>query len=127
MKESLAEKITTVIGSWKFLISQTLFLLVYVCYNLLAPNPFDPFPFIFLNLILSFQAAYTAPVILMSHSLMNERDRQLAAQDRENTRLILNHIKNLEARMIKEVDEAVDEITEAIEEADSDETTVPKT
>lgn len=120
MKESLAEKITTILGSWKFLICQTLFLISYVSYNLLASNPFDPYPFIFLNLILSFQAAYTAPIILMSHSLMNNRDRQLADLDRTNTKLILNHIKSVEATLSKQFDEAVEEITDAIEEIDEE-------
>ncbi len=123
MKENLAEKITVVLGSWKFLICQTVFLIAYVLYNLFAPNPFDPYPFIFLNLILSFQAAYTAPIILMSHAVMNDRDRALANQDRESTRAILLMIKNLETRLIKEVDEAVDEITEAIEDADAEDKT----
>ncbi len=115
MKENPAEKITRVLGSWKFLISQSIVLTAYVLYNLFAPHPFDPFPFIFLNLILSFQAAYTAPIILMSHSLMAKRDRELATQDHENTKKILAHITNLEQKLIKEVDEAVDEITDAIE------------
>lgn len=119
MRENPAEKITRVLGSWKFLISQSVFLVMYVIYNLFAPHPFDPFPFIFLNLILSFQAAYTAPIILMSHALMTKRDRDLAEQDHENTKKILAHITNLEQKLIKEVDEAVDEITGVIEAEDS--------
>lgn len=120
MRISLAEKITTILGSWKFLVSQTMFLICYVLYNLLSPNPFDPFPFIFLNLILSFQAAYTAPIILMSHSLMNKRDRDLARQDHENTLKILSHIEKLGVQLVKEVDDAVEEITDAIESDDNE-------
>ncbi len=120
MKTNLAEKITNVIGSWRFLIAQTVVLVVYVLYNLLSPHPFDPFPFIFLNLVLSFQAAYTAPIILMSHALMTERDRAQQNQDRENTKEILAHIKKLEHALIKEVEEAVDEITEKIVENSED-------
>lgn len=118
--KSLAEKITGLLGSWKFLIGQTMFLILYVSYNLISSNPFDPFPFIFLNLILSFQAAYTAPIILMSHALMTERDREVAAQDHENTKKILQHIEKLGLKVEKEVDDAVEEISEKIEESDKE-------
>jgi len=111
----LADKITEVIGSWWFLCIQSMLLCFYIWINASATKPFDPYPFILLNLVLSFQAAYTAPVILMSHNRMAERDRILAASDRENTRKILEHIALLEKNLIKEVDEAVSEITEAVE------------
>lgn len=121
MKENLADKITGIIGSWKFLILQTIILVLYVGLNVAwFFVHFDPFPFIFLNLILSFQAAYTAPIILMSHNRMAERDRDLAKLDRENNARILQSIEKLEKTLIKEVDQAVEEITEAIEEDDED-------
>lgn len=120
MKPSnLADKITTVIGSWKFLGIQSVILCIYVVANAwLLTEPFDPYPFILLNLVLSFQAAYTAPIILMSHNRMAEKDRELAQVDRENTRKILLSIQTLENTFKKEVEEAVDEITEAIAEDD---------
>lgn len=99
---------------------QSVVLAIYIAYNLFAPHPFDPFPFIFLNLVLSFQAAYTAPIILMSHNSIAERDRALAAQDRENTHQILESIKKLEHKLISEVNEAVDEITETIEDSQNE-------
>lgn len=120
MKNSVAENITSTIGSWRFLIGQSVILTAYVAYNLLSSNPFDPFPFIFLNLILSFQAAYTAPIILMSHALMTQRDRELARRDHANTVKILYHIEKLGIQLTKEVDDAVDEITEAIEDIEDD-------
>jgi uncharacterized membrane protein len=115
MGNNLADKIVEIIGSWKFLGIQSLLLVVYVLINLFV-FPFDPYPFVFLNLMLSFQAAYTAPVILMSHSRMAERDRLLAKKDREDLSIILKAIQKLEKNLGKELDEAVDEIKEAIEE-----------
>lgn len=119
-KRNLADVITEVIGSWWFLAGQSVFLLLYVLYNLLSSTPFDPFPFIFLNLMLSFQAAYTAPIILMSHNRMADRDRELLRKDRENTQKILKSIEKLEARLLKDIDEAVEDIKEYIDE-DEDE------
>jgi uncharacterized membrane protein len=111
----LADKIVEVIGSWKFLGIQSALLVTYVLVNLFV-FPFDPYPFVFLNLMLSFQAAYTAPIILMSHSRMAERDRELAAKDREDLHTILRAIQKVEKNLEKELDEAVKEITDAIEE-----------
>lgn len=114
-KKNLADSITSIIGSWKFLIIQSFVLVCYIIINAyVLEKPFDPYPFILLNLVLSFQAAYTAPVILMSHNRMSEKDRELAQIDRENTRKILLSIQALENTLKKEVDAAIDEITEAV-------------
>jgi uncharacterized membrane protein len=118
MRKNLADSITETIGSWWFLGAQTVLLIIYVALNLCIPNPPDSFPFIFLNLILSFQAAYTAPVILMSHNRIAERDRELARKDREHTQQILRHIEKLEKALLKGVEEAVEDITEVIKEED---------
>lgn len=73
----LADKITDIVGSWRFLIIQTLLLTLWLILNVTAYiNHWDPYPFILLNLILSFQAAYTAPVIMMSQNRQVEIDRQ---------------------------------------------------
>jgi uncharacterized membrane protein len=120
MGNNLADKIVEIIGSWKFLGIQSALLIVYVLVNLFI-FPFDPYPFVFLNLMLSFQAAYTAPIILMSHSRMAERDRALAKKDREDLHTILSAMKRLEKNFEKELDDAVKEITEAIEEDDKQE------
>lgn len=120
MGRNLADAITELVGSWWFLGIQTTILILYVAYNLLSSHPFDPFPFIFLNLMLSFQAAYTAPIILMSHNRMAERDRELLRKDRENTQSILKHIETLEKTLLKDIDEAVQDITEVINEQDED-------
>jgi uncharacterized membrane protein len=69
-------------GSWKFIIIQSLILIVWIVLNLIAViQHWDPYPFILLNLALSFQAAYAAPFIMMSQNRQQDIDRQAAESD----------------------------------------------
>lgn len=71
-------------GSWKFVIIQSTIIFVWIAYNAIdSPDAWDPYPFILLNLMLSFQAAYTAPAIMMSQNRLSEIDRQQAGNDFE--------------------------------------------
>src|SRR3712207_5363314 len=71
------------IGSWRFLIAQTIVLAAWVTLNVVAwARHWDPYPFILLNLALSFQAAYSAPVLLMSSNRQAAADREAADRDR---------------------------------------------
>ena len=81
--ERLSDRIAELGGSWAFIIGFGLFLMLWVVVNtlLLATRPPDPYPFIFLNLILSCIAALQAPVIMMSQNRQAARDRQQAEQD----------------------------------------------
>ena len=83
--ERLADSIARIGGSWGFIIFFGAFLVVWVSLNayLLATRAFDPYPFVFLNLILSMLAAIQAPVIMMSQNRQAERDRFEAAKDYE--------------------------------------------
>lgn len=83
--ERLADSIARVGGSWSFIIAFLLFLAVWCIINtiVLASHAFDPYPFIFLNLVLSMLAAIQAPVIMMSQNRQAERDRLEAAKDYE--------------------------------------------
>lgn len=78
----LADKVASFGGSWKFIIAFGLFLLVWMAINVyMLSKPFDPFPFILLNLLLSTLAAIQAPVIMMSQNRKEEKDRQRAIND----------------------------------------------
>lgn len=79
----LADTIARVGGSWSFILGFLAFLVVWTGLNawLLGRNSFDPYPFIFLNLILSMLAAIQAPIIMMSQNRQAERDRIDAAHD----------------------------------------------
>ena len=65
-----------VIGSWKFIVSQSLAMAVWVAINLTSPVKADPYPFILLNLMLSTQAALLGPIILMSNNRQSDIDRK---------------------------------------------------
>lgn len=75
--ENVASKVVGFIGSWKFIIIQTIALSSWVTINIIAmTNGWDPYPFILLNLVLSFQAAFASPLILMAQNLTDRRDRR---------------------------------------------------
>src|SRR4051794_41506036 len=71
-------------GTAQFLIGMTLFVAAWIAWNVLAPQSliFDPFPFIFLTLMLSLQASYAAPLILLAQNRQADRDRVALEQDR---------------------------------------------
>ena len=74
--ERLADKVATVIGSWPFLIIQTVLILIWVTLNVIGIiNHWDPYPFILLNLCFSLQAAYTGPILLVAGNRQSQLDR----------------------------------------------------
>ena len=80
--ERLADRLTSAVGSWRFIVIQTGLLIVWIAINVLGWwGGWDPYPFILLNLVLSFQAAYTAPIIMMSQNRQAEIDRRNAESD----------------------------------------------
>jgi uncharacterized membrane protein len=82
--QRLADKVAVFGGSWSFIIVFGVILAAWVLLNTLLPvRPFDAYPFIFLNLILSMLAAIQAPVIMMSQNRQAARDRADAAHDYE--------------------------------------------
>lgn len=68
-------------GSWKFIITLTAFLIVWMCINYFTSYQFDVYPFIFLTLILSCIAALQAPIIMMSQNRVEEKDRRRSRSD----------------------------------------------
>ncbi len=85
--ERIADAVAARVGSWPFIITQSVLLVLWIVANgfllrdWLGGKPFDPYPFILLNLMLSFQAAYTGPVVLMSQNRQAARDRDEAEHD----------------------------------------------
>jgi uncharacterized membrane protein len=79
----LADKISEFIGSWRFIIIQSTILTIWVILNVIGLFHFDPYPFILLNLFLSFEAAYATPLILMSSTRQSEKDREHLLHDVE--------------------------------------------
>ncbi len=82
--QRLADRFAQVIGSWRFIIIQTAMLAVWITLNITAyVYRWDPYPFILLNLAMSFQAAYAAPILMMSQNRQAEKDHLQATNDYE--------------------------------------------
>ncbi|WP_149541334.1 DUF1003 domain-containing protein [Siccirubricoccus phaeus] len=82
--QRLADQVAALGGSWGFILGFATFLAAWAVLNvLLLPHPFDAYPFIFLNLLLSMLAAIQAPIIMMSQNRQAARDRLDAAHDYE--------------------------------------------
>ena len=80
--QRIADTVAATMGSWRFIIIQSVMLLVWILLNVTAYiQQWDPYPFILLNLALSFQAAYAAPFIMMSQNRQQDVDRKQAEND----------------------------------------------
>jgi uncharacterized membrane protein len=81
--QRIADSVASGMGSWRFIIIQTCIVAVWIVLNLVEVlfKPFDPYPFILLNLLFSTQAAYAAPIIMMSQNRAAQRDRLQADAD----------------------------------------------
>lgn len=78
----VSDAVAAVVGSWRFILLQTGLLAAWLVGNAIGGrDAWDPYPFILLNLLLSFQAAYTAPIIMMSQNRQADIDRQRAESD----------------------------------------------
>ena len=111
----VADRVTGFMGSWRFLIIQTVFVAIWLAGNIvLLTRPFDPYPFILLNLAFSTQAAYAAPLILLAGNRASIRDRmtlehaasEADVEEKQNERLlggnteILKGVAALEQRIL---------------------------
>ena len=82
----LSERIARFIGTGRFLVYMTVFVVVWVIWNIVAETLiFDDYPFVFLTLMLSLQASYAAPLILLAQNRQADRDRVQYEQDRAMT------------------------------------------
>ena len=113
--QKLADRCASIIGSWKFIAIQSGFSTFWILLNLLAPKKPDPYPFILLNLMLSFQAAYTGPVLLMAANRQSDIDRKRAIEnlelDRTDHKIIIafeEHINQHFHALNKRMDELED-------------------
>lgn len=96
-----ADWVASRMGSWQFIIVQSSILLIWIVLNIVAwANHWDPYPFILMNLVLSMQAAYAAPIIMMSQNRQAAKDRLEAHNDfvvnqkaEEEVRVILEHLE----------------------------------
>lgn len=88
---ALSERIARFIGSWRFIAWMTTFIIGWLVWNVTAPEQWrvDPYPFIFLTLLLSLQASYAAPLILLAQNRQADRDRVQYQEDRASSDLLI--------------------------------------
>ncbi len=106
--QRVADSFALIMGSWTFIIVQSILLSLWIAANVLAwIHHWDPYPFILLNLALSFQAAYAAPIIMMSQNRQSSKDRLMAEQDylvntkaEEEVKSIMHHLEQQDEVMI---------------------------
>lgn len=87
----LSERIARFIGSWRFIAWMTAVIVAWLLWNIFAPDDWkpDPYPFIFLTLMLSLQASYAAPLILLAQNRQADRDRVQYLEDRARTERLI--------------------------------------
>ena len=113
----LADAVAKGMGSWKFIILQTLFIIFWMGLNLVGYiYHWDAYPFILLNLVFSTQAAYAAPIIMMSQNRQSERDRLQAQADYQTNIEAKEEIESLTLILNKLDVEKLDKIIAMLEE-----------
>jgi len=106
--QRIADRLAAVMGSWPFIIVQSIILAIWICMNVIGyMKHWDPYPFILLNLALSFQAAYAAPIIMMSQNRQAAKDRLMAEQDydvnikaEDELKSIMSHLEQQDEVML---------------------------
>lgn len=113
--QKIADKIANGMGSWKFIIWQTVIVLIWMLLNIIGiVYHWDPYPFILLNLLFSTQAAYAAPLIMMSQNRQAARDRIQAQDDYTCNIEAKKEIEALQIQLNKIETEKLDKIMEMI-------------
>ena len=123
--QRIADAVAATMGSWRFIIIQSVILLIWIILNVTAyVQQWDPYPFILLNLALSFQAAYAAPFIMMSQNRQQDIDRKAAEHDYQvnvkaelEIELLHQKIDQLRETEVLRLTEAVHELTAQLREA----------
>ena len=115
--DKLADGIASGMGSWNFLIWQSIIVLIWMALNVIGfIQHWDPYPFILLNLLFSTQAAYAAPLIMMSQNRQTARDRIQAEDDYTCNIEAKKEIEALQKQLSKIETEKLDEIMKLLQE-----------
>jgi uncharacterized membrane protein len=124
---SFSESIARFLGTGRFLVIQTIVVVTWVIVNIYEPFQFDGYPFIFLTLVLSLQASYAAPLILLAQNRQEdrdneqlERDRSMAARTQADTEYLARELAGVRLVLadlvtMGDLREQTDAITEALE------------
>jgi uncharacterized membrane protein len=102
--QCVADKIATGMGSWTFIILQSFIVLLWMGANVwMATHAFDPYPFVLLNLLFSTQAAYSAPVIMMSQNRQSAKDREQINRIESVEKLLCQMVEKTEGEESEEL------------------------
>ena len=123
--QRIADAVAATMGSWTFIIIQSVLLLFWIALNVTAyVQQWDPYPFILLNLALSFQTAYAAPFIMMSQNRQQDIDRKSAEDDFKinikaelEIELLHQKIDQLRETEVLQLTQAVKELTALLRQA----------
>jgi uncharacterized membrane protein len=122
--QRLADFVAVTVGSWPFIAIQSILLIIWITVNVVlvmkhSDKAWDPYPFIFLNLVLSCQSAYTGPIVMMSQNRQAEKDRRQASRDYETNikaeseiRAIMDQLR-AQDRLIRELIIEVQQLRQA--------------
>jgi uncharacterized membrane protein len=121
--QRIADQVAATMGSWRFIIIQSTILLMWIGLNITAyVNHWDPYPFILLNLALSFQAAYAAPFIMMSQNRQQSIDRREAENDHQinikaelEIELLHQKIDQLREKELLTMAQAISDLTQMLQ------------
>ena len=115
--DRLSDVVANGMGSWRFIIIQTIFVLIWMALNVIGfIFHWDAYPFILLNLIFSTQAAYAAPIIMMSQNRQSKRDRIQAQEDYQTNIDAKKEIEALQMQLSTIETQKLDKIIRMLEE-----------
>ena len=114
--QRIADKLANGMGSWIFIGIQSIFVVLWMFLNLVGYiRHWDPYPFILLNLLFSTQAAYAAPIIMMSQNRQSERDRLQAEEDFTTNVDAKKEIEDLQKTLSRIENEKLDRLIKLLE------------
>ena len=115
--QKLADGVAAGMGSWKFIIWQTVIVIIWMALNVIGVmEHWDPYPFILLNLLFSTQAAYAAPIIMMAQNRQTDRDRAQATADYETNLAAKEEIEKLQLALNRIEQEKLDKIIKLLKQ-----------
>jgi uncharacterized membrane protein len=119
--QRIADSVASGMGSWPFIIAQTVFVAAWMVLNVaeVVTHKWDPYPFILLNLLFSTQAAYAAPIIMMSQNRAAERDRYQATADFHTNVEAKSEIENVQRQLARIENDKLDRILAILAEPDA--------
>lgn len=113
--QRLADAVANGMGSWRFIIIQTIIVAVWMGLNIIAyVSHWDPYPYILLNLLFSTQAAYAAPIIMMAQNRQSERDRAQATSDYKTNVAAKKEIEELMEKLNQIESQKLDKILDIL-------------